>query len=149
MNTTDTVMSNYERHRQARAKLSEGNKGAVFDALAAAGITHVLVEFDGEGDSGQINDVTAFRGEERANLPAGTVRIHEVPWGDAPQPVATEATLASAIETLCYDYLEETHGGWENNDGACGEFRFDVAALRIELEINERFMDTFSSHHTF
>jgi hypothetical protein len=41
MNDTDAVMSDYERHRQARAKLSEGNKHAVFDALAAAGITHV------------------------------------------------------------------------------------------------------------
>jgi hypothetical protein len=54
MNDTDTVMSDYERNRQARAKLSEGNKGAVFEALAAGNITRVQVEFDGEGDQGQI-----------------------------------------------------------------------------------------------
>src|ERR1017187_6492097 len=68
MNDPDTVMSQFERHRQARAKLSEGNKGVVFDALAAANITQVHVEFDGEGDSGQIESVLAFRGEERAEL---------------------------------------------------------------------------------
>jgi hypothetical protein len=148
MNDTDSVMSDYERHREARAQLSEGNKRAVFDTLAAAGITHVHVEFDGEGDSGQIESVTAFRGEERSDLPATGVRVHNVAWGNA-QPVATEWTLGSAIEALCYDYLEETHGGWESNEGGFGEFHLDVAKRSVELEFNGRFTETFSSNHTF
>jgi hypothetical protein len=148
MNDTDTVMSNYERNRQARAKLSEGNKGAVFDALAAGNITHVQVEFNGEGDQGQIESVIAFRGEDRSELPQATIREHNVSWGSV-EPVATESTLESAIETLCYDYLEEAHGGWENNDGAYGEFHLDVAKRTVELEFNGRFTDTFTSNHTF
>ena len=60
MNDTDSVMSSYERHRQARAKLSKSNKRAVFEALAAANITEVHVDFDGEGDSGQIGSVITF-----------------------------------------------------------------------------------------
>jgi hypothetical protein len=40
MNDLDTIMSNYDRHHQALRKLSEGNKGAVFDVLAKAHITH-------------------------------------------------------------------------------------------------------------
>ena len=31
------------------------------------------------------------------------------------------------------------HGGWENNDGAYGEFCFDASARSIHLEFNERF----------
>lgn len=148
MNDLDAVMSDYERHRQARAKLSEGNKGAVFDALTTATITQVLVEFDGEGDSGQINSVTAFRGEEPVEVPETKVRIQNVAWGDT-APVAMESTLASAIETLCYDYLEERHGGWENNDGAYGEFHFDVAQRTVDLLFIGRFTDTYTSNHTF
>lgn len=148
MNDADTTMSDYERHRQARAQLSQGNKTAVFDALAAASITQVKVEFDGEGDSGQIEALAAFRGEERADIPATTVSVQNVAWGNN-NPVTTQSTLESAIETLCYDYLEETHGGWENNDGGFGEFHLDVATRTVELEFNGRFTDTFTSNHTF
>ena len=37
--------------------------------------------------------------------------------------------------------LEQTHGGWENNDGAYGEFTFDVAERTIKLDFNERISD--------
>ena len=148
MNDPAKVMSDFDRHREARTKLGEANKNAVFDALAAANITEVHVEFDGEGDSGQIADVWVYRGEERVELPATTVRVKNVAWGDA-TPVTTESALGDAIETLCYHCLEMTHDGWENNAGAYGEFRLDVAARTIKLEINERYTDTQTSNHTF
>ncbi len=148
MNDLDTVISSFERHCKARAKLSKGNKRVVFDALAAANITQVLVEFDGEGDSGQISSVTAFRGDEADALPGTTLTIQQVAWGDT-KVKAIQASLAEAIETLCYDFLEETHAGWENNDGAFGEFRLDVAKRTVELEFNGRFTDTRTSTHTY
>jgi hypothetical protein len=40
-------------HERRDAELRPFNKTAVFDALAAAGITIVAVVFDGYGDSGQ------------------------------------------------------------------------------------------------
>lgn len=148
MNDPNTTLSDYERHRQIRAQLNERNKAAVFDALAAAGISRVLVEFDGEGDDGQISSVTAFCGEERTEFPQTTVSIQEIAWGNT-NAVTTEMTLEGAIETLCYDYLEVTHDGWVNNDGAFGEFHFDVAARTIDLEFHGRFTDTCTSNHTF
>ncbi len=36
-------------------------------------------------------------------------------------------SVRDAIERLAYDFLEETHDGWENSDGAYGDFIFDVA----------------------
>ena len=56
-------------------------------------------------------------------------------------------TMHDAIERLAYDLLEETHGGWENNEGAYGEFVFDVAGRTIRLEYNERVMETEYSEH--
>ena len=55
--------------------------------------------------------------------------------------------MHDAIERLAYDLLEETHGGWENNEGAYGEFVFDVAERTIRLEYNERVMETEYSEH--
>ncbi len=46
-------------HERRDAELRPVNKTAVFDALAAAGITIVVVAFDGYGDSGQIENVEA------------------------------------------------------------------------------------------
>jgi hypothetical protein len=149
MNDPDSVISSYERHRQARAELGKGNKAAVFDALAAANITEVYVEFDGEGDSGQIECVLAFHGDQRAELPATMVRVQNIAWGDAATPVTMESTLERAIETLCYDCLEEAQSGWENDGGAFGEFRLDVAERTIKLEFNARYTDTHTTNHTF
>ena len=148
MNDPSTTMIEYERKRQIRAQLNERNKAAVFDALAAARINRVIVEFDGEGDSGQINSVTAFCGKEPTAFPQTTVSIQETAWGNN-NATSTQATLEGAIETLCYDYLEVTHGGWENNDGAFGEFHFDIGARTIDLEFYARFTDTCNSYHTF
>ena len=50
---------------------------------------------------------------------------------------------------LAYDFLEEVHDGWENEDGAYGEFVFDVGERTIRLEYNERVMTTSYSEHEF
>src|SRR5436190_1010560 len=59
----ETDMSDFEttyaRHKELCAKTNELNKAVLFDALAPAGITTIHVEFDGEGDSGQINGISA------------------------------------------------------------------------------------------
>ena len=54
-----------------------------------------------------------------------------------------------AVEALAYAFLEETHGGWENNEGAFGEFTFDVAERTITLDYNERFESSEYSQHLF
>ena len=52
-------------------------------------------------------------------------------------------------DLVAYDFLSETHGGWENNDGAYGEFSFDVAARTITLDYNERYTATEFYSHEF
>lgn len=168
MSDFHTVMASYERRLQAVRKANELNKTIVFDALAAAGITEITVTFDGYGDSGQIEDITAHMGEAPKALPAPAateaspaapaaaaiplpktrLTLHQAPWNR--EELGTyETTLQCAIEDLCYGYLEQEHDGWENNDGAFGEFRFNVAERSIELEFNGRFTDTYTENHSF
>ena len=141
-------MSEYAKHQAARAKANALNKTVLFDALSAAGITTVHAEFDGSGDSGQINDVTARAGDQAAEFPCVAILLHDTQWGK--QELATKkVNLREAVEDLCYGCLEQTHPGWENNDGGYGEFRIDVAKRSIELEFNGRFTDTWTDNHTF
>lgn len=124
------------------------NKQVLFDALAAAGITSVVVCFDGYGDSGQIEDIEVHASDQTAELPTSAIEIAQAQWGSS-DVRQTTLTLRDAIETLAYDLLAETHGGWENNEGAFGNFTFDVAARTITLDYNERIETSENSQHEF
>lgn len=148
MNDITDILATMQQRNTALTKANQLNKEIVFDALAAAGITRVTVEFDGYGDSGQIESVLAFAGEERRELPATSIMRHEASWNTA--EISTIATpLSEAVEAICYDFLEQEHGGWENNDGAAGEFTFHVTERRIELDCNIRFTDSTHFSHAF
>jgi hypothetical protein len=138
----------YELYLKAVANANELNKTVVFDALAAAGLTSITVEFDGEGDSGQINGIAAHAGEAPAVLPSTALTLYQASHNGGDLRT-TETNLRDAIETLCYDYLTQCHDGWENNDGAYGTFEFDVATRAVHLDIDERFTDTTNSSHHF
>jgi hypothetical protein len=137
--------ASYQNHQKAIAEANVINKGVVFDALGAAEIMTVNVTFDGEGDSGQIENITA---DDAAELPQVPVELQRAAWGSGKLD-SIQTTLRDAIETLCYDFLSQEQGGWENNDGAYGEFTFHVAERRVELDFNARFTDTAHSSHSF
>lgn len=130
-----------EAQHAARTRLAEealpGNKAALFDALAAVGITSVVVTFDGVGDSGQIESIDATIDGAPAELPGVDIEIATPAWDGSGLDGRTCA-MAEAIETLAYAFLEETHGGWENNEGAYGEFTFAVAERTIALDYHDR-----------
>lgn len=142
----------WEADRKAQTDLAAtirpANKQAVFDALAAARITSVIVTFDGCGDSGQIESIDAKAGDAGADLPHREIPIASVRWGDS-EPTTVTMTVSDAIEQLAYDYLSETHCGWENNDGAYGEFVFDVTERTITLDHNDRYTAVESYSHEF
>lgn len=126
-------------------ELHEINKAVLFDALRAAGIDTVTVLFDGYADSGQIESTEARAGLETVSLPATRVELARISRQGA-GIARVASTVQEAIETLVYDCLNRLHSGWEMNDGAYGEFVFDVAERTIGLDYNERY--TSSERHT-
>lgn len=120
----------------------------MFDALAIAGIAHVVVSFDGYGDSGQIESVEAKAVGEIVPLPTTAIAIGVPVWGQA-EPEIRSMTLDEAVEHLAYDFLEETHSGWENNDGAYGDFTFDVDRWSITRDYNDRYTASENHQHEF
>jgi len=147
--TVISWMAEYQDHNRRLAEARPANKDALFDALARAGITRVDVEFDGYGDSGQIESITVRASDAEATLPDDRIDFLNPVRGLADQVERSTHTVTEAIETLVYAFLQETHGGWENNDGAYGEFTFDVEKRTITLDYNERYTDSDHSFHEF
>lgn len=148
---TDPAASFLVRHaafERRAAGLHATNKAALFAALAAAGVTLVTVAFDGYGDSGQIESIDARAGEAKTTLPAGPVEILSTDVFDDKVERRTQP-VSEAIETLAYGFLAETHGGWENNEGAYGEVVFDVSRDAITLQYNERFETSEYHEHEY
>lgn len=124
------------------------NKTALFDVLAQHGIASITVTFDGCGDTGQIENVEVAGDGEGVELPPDMLELQRASWG-MPDLAVVRLSTHAAIEALVYDLLEETHAGWENNDGAYGTFRFDTAERAITLEYNERRTETDYFEHEF
>ncbi|MGJ0454326.1 MAG: DUF6878 family protein [Methylocystis sp.] len=135
-------------HARIADELLLANKTALFDALAAAAIDIVTVVFDGYGDSGQIENIEAKAGDEIIALPTCEIEMARPVCGSSEIERQTQP-VREAIETLAYDFLGETQSGWGNDEGAYGDFTFDVAARTITLDYNERHMESDYSQHVF
>jgi hypothetical protein len=128
------------------SELLAANKAALFDALAAAAITTVIVNFDGYGDSGQIERMEVRAGDEDRALPDGEIAIASGQWGSATIDRQTRP-VREAIETIVYDFLNQKLSGWEIDEGSYGDFTFDVAERTITLDYNQRHMESDHSQH--
>ena len=145
-------LSDWEMKAVARAKLEAElftiNKATLLNALTLAGVTRVVVSFDGYRDSGQIENVEVQVGADPVTMPVAAIELAEAVWDQA-EPKRSFVSIAEAVESLAYDVLGRTHCGWENNDGAYGDVTFDVAEETITLDYNERYTASENYTHTF
>ncbi len=133
----DAWIAEDAKRRAAFAEELIGLKNGLFDLLEAQGIVLVTVTFDGCGDSGQIEDIVAFDEHGEVAVPEDKLASAETDT-DAATRADDGEPVKDVIESLAYDLLQSEHGGWENNEGAYGEFRFDVANRTITLGCNIR-----------
>ena len=141
------ILRDQEFVRLCVSTLSD-NKTALFDALASARIDTVEVTFNGYADEGQIDGAVADGEGGDTDLQSIEVEIARVDWGNQ---IDTRQTLSvkDAIEQLVHDLLEQTYFGWQDNQGAYGEFLFDVVARSITLNFNERIETSEYTQHVF
>lgn len=120
--------SDYLRNYQlAQTKTIQDLLPQLSQILLSRNIARVSAEYDGCGDSGQIETITYYNGA-----------------GEQLDGVIEEPTCDS-IEQLLYALLELRHGGWENNDGAFGTFEWDVRANTLEHVHNDRYTEVDTS----
>jgi hypothetical protein len=135
----DAILQSMAKMRaDARCRL-KANRDRILKALKAIGVTRVVVSYSGSGDSGQIDHVDIYQGDQKveAKRQISILRL-ESRW-NAQRSTWDEklknkrVSLSEALEELVYDWLEAEHGGWENNDGASGECTIDVSEDQFVL----------------
>ena len=144
----DEYQEKYAAAQLLEVEILPRNKAVLFDALDTASIATVVIEFEGSGDSGQMEKPCARTADETiVDLPSQTVELEQVNWshGLQKEPMA----IAEAVEIMAWRLLGDSHCGWENDDGGYGEFTFDVASREITLEYNERYTETTYHEHTW
>ncbi len=96
--------------------------------LTALGVAIVAASYSGCGDSGQLDELEFLSPKEEV-----------IP--DFPKDLQEE------VETFLYDALEARHGGWENNDGGEGEFRWTLATGACEHTHREFYVESDTTSH--
>jgi hypothetical protein len=142
--------------KREAARMLGKNKVLMFAAMRKAGAVYAIAQFNGWGDSGQIDGVTCF---DKAGDPVDVSRIlvdgarvvKYTGW-DGQEYVEFEdetPMLDRLIDEFCYQHLEREHGGWEINEGSFGDFRLDSDSENVSLEFNNRFETYDTSHEEF
>lgn len=125
-------------------------KDIVCDILTKEKIKNFIVHFDGNGDSGQIEDITLE--DKILEMPVEGVKIPngtQYSQSGRKQLWADAKTLQDVIDSICYESLEQACSGWEINDGSYGDFTFDVENRKVELDFNEREMTVKNNTYEF
>ena len=125
--TSSSSLAQYERERleNVRRHLPQARR-----QLKDAGVEHVHIDYDGCGDSGCIESITYTDGQGSAVDLTGKLAISE-----------------EQLMDLFYDLTQARHPGWENNDGAYGEFDWNLTEDALKHTHNDRFTDYDTTEH--
>jgi len=123
MNDSPVVANTYDSEEREALQL---RKATLLTALKAAGIASVEIAYNGEGDSGQIEELAVF--DE-----AGAIQTAKLSTEIEPGQ-----TLAALIDDIAWDVIQAYHDGFENDDGGFGKITIDVAAGTVTLDHNDR-----------
>ena len=117
------------------------NRPVVRKALMALGCKTVACDYDGSGDEGSVHAPEykpAIIGQSRVK------NILSCRW-NSKEPEPGEEDIEEATHNIFYDALDQTHGGWEINDGARGEIVWNLTTDLITIEHCAYYIE---EHHT-
>jgi len=117
----------YQRRRELeQQKHASEFRRQTLPQLQALKVEKVVGGYSGCGDSGDLHDLECV-GPDR-------------------KPVAIDDDLRRKCVDFLYEFLPD---GYENNDGGQGDVTLDVAAMRIDVDHEENYTETRSSHEEF
>jgi hypothetical protein len=156
-----SIMEEMAADRKKRATSAKLNKAALVEAIKPIGLTRIEVDFNGGGDSGQVDEVRYFIGkkepEDLETIKRTLVQQAKINdstnWSDDKKEWVTTTkspTIEELVEQICYDLLSANHGGWEINEGSYGEFVFSFGkSNKIDLTFNQRVESVETTEETY
>lgn len=131
------------------------NKEILFDLMIRAGFQKFSIYFDGGGDDGQVNEIECMPSTGSSKFlerkVEGAKIIAHKSWSNGFPSIQwkNDPTIKEIIEDISYNVLEGQFGGWENDDGSCGEFVIDATKRKVELTMKARYYEYDVSNYNF
>lgn len=129
------------------------NRHRLLAALRELEAQSATIDYSGGGDSGDISTVAVFPSERMDSLAQAMVVLRCVrgEWRDGHyQPIVEDRSVAlsQALEDFTLEWVNSTHGGWENNDGGQGTVTIDVTENTFNLEHTEFYTESTGYEHS-
>ena len=109
------TMSKWQAERDA---VNKSARSALLPQLRALGVIEVIAEYEGYGDSGNVEDVTV-----------------------QPARIELPDDLRAKVEEFAWCFAYHQHPGFENNEGGYGTLTWDVTADSITLDHADRYVE--------
>ena len=104
--------------RAERETTLKASRAELLMQLCALGINEVIAEYEGYGDSGNVEDVKV-----------------------QPAEVKLPEALVTAVGDFAWSLVYHHHPGFENNEGGYGTLTWDIAADSITLDHADRYVE--------
>ncbi len=130
MKDYEKMLINFERMAKADFLVALAETKPIFEKYKAeyAG-TIIRIEYDGVGDSGDIESIFCF--EKYENIQKGII-----------------GEFYSAIEKFAWAVIEFYHWGYENNEGGSGLLEIDIDTFHVGYQHADRIVTTIDHKHT-
>jgi hypothetical protein len=135
---TKDWLANYKAEAERRRKLIPVAKPRILAALKRNSIANVEIAYDGEGDSGQIGDITVSDRDGKPVPLQGSVLLNL-------DGTRRKYCLTEALDAFTWEVLSLYHDGFEINDGGFGTLSIDVHKGSFTLEHSDRVIDVCHS----
>lgn len=112
-----------DSQRRAGAQRVE-TRAALLSELRGLGVTNVEVQYEGYGDSGNVEDVVV-----------------------TPDTITLTDELRRRVEDFGWDFAYALSPGFENNEGGYGELAWSLEADKIDVSHSNRCIETDTTEH--
>ncbi len=124
---TDPQINFAETMAKWQAERDAANKAArseLLPRLRALGVTEVIAEYEGYGDSGNVEDVVV-----------------------TPDTITLTEELRRRVEDFGWDFAYALSPGFENNEGGYGELIWSLETDKIDVSHSNRYIETNTTEH--
>ncbi|RUS65188.1 hypothetical protein EGN72_00990 [Pseudorhodobacter sp. E13] len=112
-----------ESQRRAAAQ-RVATRAALLSELRALGVTRIEVQYEGYGDSGNVEDVLV-----------------------SPDTITLTEEMRRRVEDFGWDFANALSPGFENNEGGYGELTWALATDKIDVSHSNRYIETNTTEH--
>jgi hypothetical protein len=120
---TDFYTQMLDSQRRAAEQRVETRAALLYD-LRALGVTSIEAQYEGYGDSGNVEDVVV-----------------------SPDTITLTEELRRRVEDFGWDFAYALSPGFENNEGGYGELTWAIDADKIDISHSNRYIASETTEH--